>query len=524
MISRVTNSHIASLIYRHTNANLLSMTRLQEQVSSSWRVNDYADDPQGVGLIQRYDSLLKENGQYARNIERARTMVQQTDTALLDLVDLLRDARELAQREVSGGASAETNRIGATAIAAIVQQVLGVVNQSVEGNSLFGGFPHRRHFVRARGRAGRLPGRPRRHGRADRAAHQHAGQHPGQRTGRHHGRDAAGHRGPRAGPDGRHLPGRPGLRRGLGARHRPVDRRRRRATATRPVRRGNGRRRAVAAERGRSERRAGGRRYGPAGHRSRRRPVDLRRSRRRRHGAVPGPGRQRRGRRGDRHGRADFAGLVGRAGRRAGALRATAPGLAAGGGRWRDRDGEPRGRHDARRRPHHLRGGRDRRRSAAADDGTGWRSSEYHGGVRCGVHDLGAALRRHRRGPGRARGGPPAAPLRRPGRIAGGHAGQRPGRHAPGPGRAGGAGGAPAAPRDVPGRARDHARLDGGPQRRARHRAEPQSVRDPRRGPDPADLGPQDGRDDLPGEPDGLEPTDADEPLRFPVDGRETKE
>jgi flagellar hook-associated protein 3 FlgL len=140
MISRVTNSHIASLIYRHTNANLLSMTRLQEQVSSGWRVNSYADDPQGVGLIQRYDALLRENGQYARNIERARTMVQQTDTALLDLIDLLRDARELAQREVSGGASAETNRIGATAIAAIVQQVLGVVNQSVEGNSLFGGF------------------------------------------------------------------------------------------------------------------------------------------------------------------------------------------------------------------------------------------------------------------------------------------------------------------------------------------------------------------------------------------------
>ena len=140
MISRVTNSHVASLIYRHTNANLLSMTRLQEQVSSSWRLNDYADDPQGVGLVQRYESLLQENGQYARNIERARTMVQQTDTALLDLVDLLRDARELAQREVSGAASPETNRIGATAIAAIVQQVLGVVNQSVEGNSLFGGF------------------------------------------------------------------------------------------------------------------------------------------------------------------------------------------------------------------------------------------------------------------------------------------------------------------------------------------------------------------------------------------------
>ncbi len=140
MISRVTNSHVASLIFRHTNANLLSMTRLQEQVSSSWRVNDYADDPQGVGLIQRYESLLKENGQYARNIERARTMVQQTDTALLDLVDLLRDARELAQREVSGAASPETNRIGAVAIASIVQRVLGVVNQSVEGNSLFGGF------------------------------------------------------------------------------------------------------------------------------------------------------------------------------------------------------------------------------------------------------------------------------------------------------------------------------------------------------------------------------------------------
>ncbi len=140
MLTRVTHSQISNLIYQHTHANLGRMSELQEMASTGRRVNSYADDPQAVGLMQRYELLIEENGQYLENIGRARTMVLQTDVALLDLVDLVRDARQVVHRELNASASDNTNRIGAEEIESMTQHALAILNQSLEGNSIFAGY------------------------------------------------------------------------------------------------------------------------------------------------------------------------------------------------------------------------------------------------------------------------------------------------------------------------------------------------------------------------------------------------
>ncbi|MBU1074253.1 hypothetical protein KKG45_13485, partial [bacterium] len=140
MLTRVTQNQIASLIYQHTHSNLGRMSELQEMASTGRRVNSYADDPQAVGLMQRYELLIEENNQYLSNIDRARTMVLQTDVALLDLVELVRDARQVVQRELNASASDLTNRIGAAEINAMIEHALAIMNQSLEGNSVFAGY------------------------------------------------------------------------------------------------------------------------------------------------------------------------------------------------------------------------------------------------------------------------------------------------------------------------------------------------------------------------------------------------
>ncbi len=152
MLTRVTNNHIASLIYKHTHTNLGRMTELQEQVSTGRRVNSYADDPQAVGLIQRYEQLIEENSQYMDNIGRARTMVVQTDQALLDLVELMRDARDVGRRELNATSTLETSRIGANEMGSLIEAALAITNQSLEGNYIFGGYrTDQRAFVSSGG-------------------------------------------------------------------------------------------------------------------------------------------------------------------------------------------------------------------------------------------------------------------------------------------------------------------------------------------------------------------------------------
>ncbi len=150
MLTRVTSNHLANLIYTHTHTNLGRMAELQEQAASGRRVNSYSDDPQAVGLLQRYDQLLEENGQYQENIGRARTMVEQTDRALMDLIDLMRDARDIGRRELNATWSAESSRIGANEMEINIEAAMAILNQTLEGSHTFSGYhTDMRAFVRS---------------------------------------------------------------------------------------------------------------------------------------------------------------------------------------------------------------------------------------------------------------------------------------------------------------------------------------------------------------------------------------
>lgn len=141
MALRVTERQIAQMVYLGTQNNLGRMAELQIQSASGHRVNAYADDPRGVSLIRHYESLLSQNDQYRSNIDRARTIVENTDTALRDLLESIRDASTVARREVSGASSNwQTRNVGAAEIEGVIDQAISLLNQSVEGSSLFGGF------------------------------------------------------------------------------------------------------------------------------------------------------------------------------------------------------------------------------------------------------------------------------------------------------------------------------------------------------------------------------------------------
>lgn len=137
---RITDSYMARLMVRGMQSNLAQMLRYQQMNSTMRRLNSYADDPRGVGAIQRYDTLIDINAQYQANLDRARTFVEATDTALQDLTDVLRDARDIAMRESSASGTDSSNVQSAEEVDSLVGRLMNTLNASIEGNFIFAGF------------------------------------------------------------------------------------------------------------------------------------------------------------------------------------------------------------------------------------------------------------------------------------------------------------------------------------------------------------------------------------------------
>jgi flagellin-like hook-associated protein FlgL len=137
---RITDSLLSNLVLRGSQRNLGSMTRLQQIASSGSRINSYADDPSGVGAIQRYNALISQNEGYQRNIGRARLFNNETDMALQDLLMVIQDARELGVQASSAGTSDSTHHHIAGEFYSLITEAISIMNRSVEGSSLFAGF------------------------------------------------------------------------------------------------------------------------------------------------------------------------------------------------------------------------------------------------------------------------------------------------------------------------------------------------------------------------------------------------
>ena len=107
--------------------------------SSMRRVNTYADDPRAVSTIQRYDSLIAQNSEYLGNVTRSRILVDASDTSLQSISDILAGVRVIGLRESSALATATSMSTSVVEVDNLIDQLLDMLNTSVEGNYIFGG-------------------------------------------------------------------------------------------------------------------------------------------------------------------------------------------------------------------------------------------------------------------------------------------------------------------------------------------------------------------------------------------------
>ncbi|MGH9666027.1 MAG: flagellin [Bryobacteraceae bacterium] len=115
------------------------LSQEQQQISSGLRVANVSDDPDSVSEILQVRAHLSSNQQVLQNLGRVTTETTSADQALQSATTLMDKTRTLAAQAASGTQTADTQKDLAQQVGAILEQLVGLANTTVEGRYVFGG-------------------------------------------------------------------------------------------------------------------------------------------------------------------------------------------------------------------------------------------------------------------------------------------------------------------------------------------------------------------------------------------------
>lgn len=136
---RVTQSMLNTQLLRDINNNLQRMAKNQERLASQSMVNRPSDDPVASTLILRYREQLSANVQYQRNLDDALSWLEQYDSALSEVNEILQSAREEAVRGANGTNPNSSLQAIAQKIGQLYEQLIAVGNTQFKGKYIFNG-------------------------------------------------------------------------------------------------------------------------------------------------------------------------------------------------------------------------------------------------------------------------------------------------------------------------------------------------------------------------------------------------
>jgi flagellar hook-associated protein 3 FlgL len=113
---------------------------LQQQVSSGSRINAPSDDPVSAQQVLNLKGLLAATDQYSRNIQTGTTWLNQMDSSMTNMNNVLIRAKELATQMANGSYGASDRQSGATEVTQLRDQMISLGNTQIAGKYVFGGF------------------------------------------------------------------------------------------------------------------------------------------------------------------------------------------------------------------------------------------------------------------------------------------------------------------------------------------------------------------------------------------------
>lgn len=138
---RITTNLIYNQNLRSIDTNQGNLVDIQQQLASGKKLLRPSDDPVGAAQVIRLTEQLDKITQYQRNSDLATNSLEQQETALRSIGDVVNRARVLTVQSGNGIlAPADRKAIGAE-IEQIRNQVLGLMNtQNTSGEYIFAGY------------------------------------------------------------------------------------------------------------------------------------------------------------------------------------------------------------------------------------------------------------------------------------------------------------------------------------------------------------------------------------------------
>jgi flagellin-like hook-associated protein FlgL len=137
---RITQRAVALTSLQGLNRNLDAVGRLQQQLTSGRLISAPSDSPTGTNRAMQTRSDQAASAQQQRNITDAKSWLEQTDSALQEMLDTARRVRDLTVQGSSTGAQSDVSAQAiATEVKSLREGLLSLANRTIGGRPLFGG-------------------------------------------------------------------------------------------------------------------------------------------------------------------------------------------------------------------------------------------------------------------------------------------------------------------------------------------------------------------------------------------------
>jgi len=131
---------LISNMMRNLNSSLKRMQRVHNQMSSGKRFSMPSEDPVGVARSLKLRADINENRQFKKNAEDALSWLETTETALMQIKEVLQRARELAVQGANGVLSPEDCQKIAEEVVQLRDQLVSLGNSTYAGKHIFAGY------------------------------------------------------------------------------------------------------------------------------------------------------------------------------------------------------------------------------------------------------------------------------------------------------------------------------------------------------------------------------------------------
>ena len=116
------------------------LAKVQLQLGTGKKINNASDAPEKASTLQRLRTVLAQQESYAGNLEKLTERLQNQDTALQNVSDMLSRLRELSIQYANGTLSTDQRRIAAVEVRGIRDQIYALSNtKDSNGLGVFGG-------------------------------------------------------------------------------------------------------------------------------------------------------------------------------------------------------------------------------------------------------------------------------------------------------------------------------------------------------------------------------------------------